>query len=200
MFELLTVCTGNICRSPLAELLLRERLKPLPANVSSAGTRGLRDATMTPEAVQIAVASGVASAEAQAHRSRSLTEAQLLSPDLILTMTRDHRREVVELAPSRTRVTFTIREFARIAAQVPDDEVRRVTGEAGPDAAARVRAIAGLVGSYRGLAATPVVPEDEDVIDPYGRSMRTYELAAAQLIPAVDAVVRTLRLGLADPR
>ncbi|WP_375385849.1 low molecular weight phosphatase family protein [uncultured Microbacterium sp.] len=199
MFELLTVCTGNICRSPLAELLLRERLRPLQATVTSAGTRGLRDAPMTPEAIEIAQGLGVDTADSRAHRSRMLTEGQLLSPDLILAMTRDHRRQIVELAPARTRVAFTIREFARLAAEVPDDEIRRAAADAGADASGRVRAVGKVVASYRGLAAQPADPADDDVIDPYQRSMAVYELMAAQLSPAVDSVVRTVNMALAHP-
>ncbi len=40
-FKILTVCTGNICRSPLAEGLLRKVLRGLPVEVSSAGTGAL---------------------------------------------------------------------------------------------------------------------------------------------------------------
>ena len=48
MIEVLTVCTGNVCRSPLAEALLRERLAPLDIRVRSAGTRALIGSAMTP--------------------------------------------------------------------------------------------------------------------------------------------------------
>ena len=41
----------------------------------------------------------------------------------------------------------------------------------------------------------PPTPEDDDVIDPYGRSWQTYERSAAQLVPALDEVVRVLRVA-----
>ena len=113
MLELLTVCTGNICRSPLAEALLRERLAPLDVRVSSAGTRALVGYGMTPEAAQLAADYGVP--EVAAHRARFLTEGLLETPDLILAMSREHRRAIVDLAPRRLRSTFTLREFARLA-------------------------------------------------------------------------------------
>ncbi|GAA2002716.1 low molecular weight phosphatase family protein [Microbacterium ulmi] len=198
MFEILVVCTGNVCRSPLAGLLLRARLAPLGARISSAGTRAVADAPMTAEAVRLAVERGIDPGEAERHRSRSVTEALLSSPDLILTMTREHRRLVAELAPSRLRSTFTIREFARLAAATPAAELRQAAEE-GTDAASRVRAAAAAVASHRGLVLTPGDPSDDDVVDPYRRSWATYQRSAAQLDPAVDAVVRTLWATLAPP-
>jgi protein-tyrosine phosphatase len=192
LFEVLTVCTGNICRSPLAEQLLRRDL-PEQAVVTSAGTRGLRSAPMTPEALALADQLGIPTADSTAHRSRFLTEQHLLAPDLIITMTRDHRRMVAELAPSRMRSTFTAREFARLAADITDEEIRDAAGKAPAQTpGARVRAAAALVASRRGMVLPPEKPDDDDVIDPYGRSWKTYELSAAQLTPALIEVVRVL--------
>ena len=98
MFEILTVCTGNVCRSPLAEALLRTRLSVYSPKIHSAGTMGLDESPMTPETVRLAIALGVAQDLTDSHRSRYLTDAELASPDLILAMGREHRRKVVELA------------------------------------------------------------------------------------------------------
>ena len=192
------MCTGNICRSPLAEQLLRLRLAPLPARVHSAGTYRLEDEPMTAEAQRLAAELGIPAADSASHRSHFLTEHDLVSPDLILTMTRAHRRAVAELAPSRLRSTFTVREFARLAAAVPDAELRAAADGAGSDAAARVRAAAIAVAAHRGLVAPPLDMDDEDVLDPFRRSWATYQLSASQLVPAVDEVVRVVRLTLAD--
>lgn len=196
MVEILTVCTGNICRSPLAELLLSQRLADLRPTVSSAGTRGLRSAPMTPEAVSLADQLGVAHDVATQHRSRFLTEQLLKSPDLIITMTRDHRRQVAELAPARIRTTFTAREFARLAQGLSDAEIAEAATSNGTDAASRVRAAATLVASRRGIAEPPASPDDDDVIDPYGRSWKTYVTSAEQLVPALDEVERVIRAAL----
>lgn len=200
MFEILTVCTGNICRSPLAEHLLRARLASYSPVVASAGTRGLASAPMTDEAVQLAVELGIPADIAATHRSRFLLDAMLAQPDLILTMTRDHRREVAELAPSRLRSTFTIREFARLAAAMSDDELRAAAAEGGTDAASRVRAMGAGVAAQRGLAIPPPSPEEDDVVDPYRRSWQTYQLSASQLTPAIDQVVRAVGLAVAPTR
>lgn len=191
------MCTGNICRSPLAEQLLRVRLAPLPAFVHSAGTYRMPTEPMTPEAQRLAAELGVPAEDSARHRSHFLTEGDLVSPDLILAMTRGHRRAIAELAPSRLRSTFTVREFARIARATPDADLRAAAEAAGPDAAARVRAVAFELASRRGVVAPPEDPDDDDVIDPFRRPWATYQLSGAQLAPAVDEVVRVLRLALA---
>ncbi|MBW9094156.1 low molecular weight phosphatase family protein [Microbacterium jejuense] len=196
MFEILTVCTGNICRSPLAEILLRARLADLAPRVASAGTRGLASAPMTPEAAHLALALGAPEAETLAHRSRFLTEQHLESPDLILAMTRDHRRAIVGLAPSRLRSTFTVREFARLASAVSADELRRAADAAGPEPAARIRAASQFLAASRGLVPTPQDPADDDVVDPYGQPWETYLVSTSQLEPAVSTTASTLRLVL----
>ncbi|MDE0545403.1 low molecular weight phosphatase family protein [Microbacterium sp. C7(2022)] len=198
MFEIMTVCTGNICRSPLAAELLRTRLSEFSPTITSAGTRGLPAAQMTPEAQRLAIDRGVPEADAAAHRSRFLLEQFLVSPDLILAMTREHRREIAELAPSRLRHTFTVREFARLAQGVSDEQIVDAASAAGADPSARVRAMAALVASQRGLALPPADASDDDVIDPYRRSWETYLRSANQLEPAVDAVVHAVTVALAS--
>lgn len=194
MLELLTVCTGNICRSPLAEVLLRERLAPLDVRVSSAGTRALVGSGMTPEAQRLAADNGAS--DAASHRARLLTDGLLETPDLILAMAREHRGAVVDLAPRRLRATFTVREFARLARHANDVSIARaVAGAADPRDALRL-AMA-HVAAMRSEAEPPADASDDDVVDPYRRSWKTYELSASQLVPAVDEVVRVLRIALA---
>ena len=192
MVELITVCTGKICRSPLAAQLLQTRLAG--ATVTSAGTRGLPAAEMTREAAYLAQHLGVPAEVSAAHRSRFLHESHLASPDLIITMTREHRREIAELAPSRLRHTFTAREFARLSAVTSDDDLLAAAGAAGADAGQRLRAAAEVLSARRGLTPPPPDPNDDDVVDPYRQEWSVYQRSAAQLVPAIDAVVRVVRL------
>ncbi|KAA9084100.1 arsenate reductase/protein-tyrosine-phosphatase family protein [Microbacterium radiodurans] len=207
MLEILTVCTGNICRSPLAAALLSTRLAGRGVTVRSAGTRGMADHPMTAETRRLADGLGVPGVVSDAHRARFLTEAHLGSPDLILAMSREHRRAVAELAPARARSVFTVREFARLAASIPDAALAQAADAAAPAdrpaaggesaATARLRGLLGALAGQRGLVLPPADPADDDVIDPYRRSWTTYELAASQLTPAIDQVVRVV--GWAAP-
>ena len=117
--------------------------------------------------------------------------------DLVLAMARDHRREVVELDPSRMRQAFAAREFARLAADLSDDDLRTAAATAGQGAPPRERfaAALGAVAGRRGITLPPASPEDDDVIDPYGRSAATYERSAVELEPGLVAVERVVRIA-----
>jgi protein-tyrosine phosphatase len=197
VIQILTVCTGNICRSPLAELVLQERLGDVGVRVSSAGIRARQDDRMPQEAVELAVAAGVPAGATAAHGARYLTERLLEGVDLVLAMDREHRRSIVELAPGALRTTLTAREFERLAAATSDDEIRAGADAAGDDPGARVRGAVAVLTGQRGLVFPPADPADDDVVDPYRRSRATYARSAAQLLPALGAVERVVRLALA---
>ncbi|WP_417508025.1 low molecular weight phosphatase family protein [Microbacterium sp.] len=191
---ILTVCTGNICRSPMAEVLLRAKLEPLGVRVHSAGTHALVDHEMTEPAQELAVELGATAYAAADHRARYLIDPMLKDADLILTMAREHRSYAVQLVPGALRRTFTVREFARLAQSLSTDDARAAAEAAGDDPRERVRAVALAVTGQRGMAAA--APENDDVIDPYRRSRETYELSASQLAPAIDDVERIVRAAL----
>lgn len=194
--EVLTVCTGNIVRSPLSELYLRLHLADLPVHVTSAGTHARPGDGMTGEARQIAAELGVPADQIEGHGAQRLTEGVVARRDLVLAMTREHRKAVVELDPSLLRRTFTIREFTRLSPQVTDAELRAAAADAGDDPHARVAAALALVGAVRGTVDVPADLTDDDVLDPAGRSWDTYEESMRQLLPAVEEVSRVMRAAL----
>lgn len=194
MIHILTVCTGNICRSPLAAQLLAHRMADIGVEATSAGMRARADDLMPLEAAEQALAQGVPTHLSHAHRARFLTEALLQNPDLILAMDRDHRRAIAELAPSKLRATFTLREFERLAAATSDDAIR--AGAVGGDPRERLRGALAVVGGQRGLVLPPADPRDDDVVDPYGRSRETYARSTSQLVPGIAAVERVVRLAV----
>lgn len=185
---ILTVCTGNICRSPLAEALLRHHLDGLPVTVHSAGTYALAGEQMTDQNQVIASELGVD--DARGHRARQLTEPMLDEADLVLALSREHRRAIAELLPRANRVTFTLREFARLTRELSlEDEI-----ESSPtDAGARMRQLVASIAQLRGSVAPPTDAEDDDVVDPYRRSDEVYAASASQIIPAIEATAFALR-------
>jgi len=102
-YSILMVCTGNICRSPMAEGLLRQRLpddlKPL-VDVRSAGTHGLHGNHAEPLAVKAAAAHG---ADISGHRARILDAPMVRSTDLILAMEKYHLNKINDLLIFRCR-------------------------------------------------------------------------------------------------
>ena len=188
---ILTVCTGNICRSPLAELLLRKLLADLDVRVHSAGTHAV-ERPMPEPSQQLALRQGADPDHIAAHRGTLLREPAIEGADLVLAMAREHRQHAVQLVPRRTRQTFTVREFARLSASLSDDELSAAITDAGPAPRARLAAALHAVAGQRGTVA----PGDDDVIDPYRRSEEVYDESARQLVPAVEEVARVVRLAL----
>ncbi|MGZ5410293.1 MAG: arsenate reductase/protein-tyrosine-phosphatase family protein [Aeromicrobium sp.] len=113
-FAILTVCTANICRSPLMELLLRQQLDTSFYEVGSAGTRGFKSHPMDSGAARQAIRFGAAPHH---FKSRPVTADMIRVSGLILTATREHRSSVLGLDPMALRRTFTLLEFAQLAAE-----------------------------------------------------------------------------------
>jgi protein-tyrosine phosphatase len=111
--RVLTVCTANVCRSPVAERLLLRHLTAAGhrAVVRSAGTRG---GHLDVHPHTVAAAGGI-DVDLGDHASRRLTRELVATDgrDLVVTMTREHLREVVSLDPGAWPRTFTLKELAR---------------------------------------------------------------------------------------
>ncbi|MDQ0767854.1 protein-tyrosine phosphatase [Pseudarthrobacter defluvii] len=210
--RILTVCTGNICRSPVAERLLQaglDQVVPGGFHVSSAGTRALVGEPMQPISADIVRTFG---GDPDGFAARQLTPRILRGVDLVLTMTSGHRGEVLQLDASLLKRTFTIRELARMldvldrrAADAPGQPAAVAPSAGGgtnaPDDDSRLAANAGL---WRGLPARaagvrhlslPADPTDNDIVDPYRRAPEVYREMEDQLAPAIVSILRHARLN-----
>ena len=170
-FRVLVVCIGNVCRSPLGQLLLASRLPRDRFEITSAGVGALVGEPMSPEAAVHLEPYGVT---ADGFSARQLTAAMIRQSDLVLTATTAIRSRVLEEAPAALRRTFTVLELAALLDVV----------EPQPDPAALVRAAA--------EQRSRVVLEAYDVPDPFGRGPEANAQAAGLMATAVDRIAKGL--------
>lgn len=167
----LFVCTGNICRSPLAERLAvahARRLEISGFSASSAGVRAVVGHPIHPHAAHVLRQLG---GNASDFAARQLTAKIAADADLVLTMTKAHRDAVLEVAPRQLRRTFTLSSAARL---VSDFKAR----------------------TFDDLAALrPRLPTDEmlDIPDPVGQGQEFHTLIGSEINALLPPVLQLWR-------
>jgi protein-tyrosine-phosphatase len=195
-FEILVVCVGNLCRSPLAERVIRARLAgALGAEragrftVASAGTDATDGGAMDPRAAAIATDLG---ADPDGFETRRLTAEMVASADLVLTATRAERAEAVRLHPAAHRYAFTLPEFARLVGAV------RTTDWVEQDPIARARALVEAARARRG-EVRPDDPADDDVPDPHGGVEHVHRTVGTTIQAALAGPLAAICADLPPP-
>ena len=195
-FEVLFVCTGNICRSPIAEQLFRARTNALGGvlSTSSAGTFANTGQSMTDQAAAISRNYG---GDPSRHRASSVTGSRIEAANLIVTMTRKHRADIVSLVPRASRKSFTLRELDRLIGTYRELEPEGWATASAANVEAFDSFVRGLA-STRGFSMTRVLPTDDDIVDPYRRNQDVYDeagrLISNSIASLADAFARfTLR-------
>lgn len=173
--RVLLVCTGNLCRSPLAGALLERELARagLPAEVVTGGLGAPVGASPDRKMQRVAAELGVDLAH---HRSTAITREQVRRAELILTMTGDQTEQLGVLDPESRARSTTLRAAAfkaRLVAgqRVPFDQwVRRLVADVPPAERAQVDA------AY-------------DIGDPMGGRLRDYRAMADEVQELVTVLV-----------
>lgn len=185
MASILVVCTGNICRSPLAEGFLRraleERFGQDAPDVASAGTIGWEGSPAVAESIEAAAERNT---DIRSHAASRLEPEQIIPAALILGMTTAHRDSVAAMVPQAADRAFSLKEMVRILDDLPPVEAVSSPMEALTDrvvqAAAHRRA--GFTGN----------PHDEDIVDPLGMPAETFRAVAWEIDTLCEDLVRGL--------
>lgn len=180
--RVLVVCTGNICRSPAGERLLRHLLpRDRGIEVTSAGTYAVVGHPIEPSMARLLTADGV---DVSGFAARRLTETLVAATDLVLTMETGHRTAVVQLHPRALARTFTLREFAHLVAAEGE-----ATSTAYVDTApaARLHELTTAAAERRARRLVPPCPAP-DIDDPYRLGEAAYVRAYAAIRAAVAVI------------
>jgi len=229
-YRVLVVCTGNICRSPFTAQLFAESIGRIgdavgdasareTVEVISAGTHALAGRPIEPAMAVFLRAYG---AEAREHAARQLEADLVRDADLVLALTRDHRRDIVRMLPAASRRVFALGEFTRLLEDARAAGVLELAGvgagagagaavgtleTAGAEpgagaatAAAILREAAEAAAMRRGWAIAPDDPAADDVVDPYGRDDAVYRAAAEQMVEHVGRIEAAILGALREAR
>lgn len=178
--NILFVCTGNICRSPIAERMLAvaARDADISINVLSAGTRALNGLAMHRESARVLRGYGI---NPEDFASQLLTPSLVNGADLVLGLAREHRAVARQLVPIRWKRMHALNEFAQQIDRSPADRIDLRS------------------------PLTAVSTDDEfDIEDPINRPAEVFDRVGAQIAQTIPILVQWLsgtdrgRHGTAD--
>lgn len=187
----LVVCAANVCRSPMAELLLRRGLESVPgAWAASAGTLARQD----DEICSLVGAWGGDEswrAAAGAHRARRAVPELLEQAALILVSSRDVRADVVLAAPEVRGRTYTLREAAHLGEGFDAASQPRHVGTIARYATHldRARVVRGAIPDGHRFWGRGRRADGSDIVDGHGRRPRGHRAALTEVLEATTAVV-----------
>ncbi len=189
-FTVLTVCTGNICRSPAMERLLVQLFRDEPdIEVISGGTYA-HDGEDMQEPMKRRVAEY--GADVDDFEAQQVTPSAIKGADLILSATRVHIEDMAAEVPDARARMFTMPEFGRLLRTLDRADL---DGAAGQDTTA-AQTLAALVPQVdQARRSVGAATREDDVVDPYMLPESVYDTSFGQIRESVEVLAQALRLS-----
>ncbi len=177
--RVLFICTGNICRSPMGELLFRTYTQGTSLEVGSAGTHSLVGHGIDPSSKALMDAVGIDSSQ---FRSTQLTQDIADNSDLILCFEPEQRHNIVVIAPTALPYTFTLTDFSNMCAYCAQHNM--ITGTTIQE---RLQSVID-----QSMQIRPMLPPSATIPDPYRKNFEAFRSAARATNDAIRNILRSI--------
>ncbi|AWB47071.1 low molecular weight phosphatase family protein [Paenibacillus sp. CAA11] len=189
MMRILFVCTGNTCRSPMAEGLFRQMAKErgIQAEARSAGVAAMEGMSISRHAEAVLRDHQIEDSMTSSSMSKELAEWA----DLILTLTQSHKRQVIHAFPFTASKTFALKEYALDDPEVMEDLKELHELAANQALEASLGSKSRPADQQRMIELQQRIPSF-DISDPFGGSREDYDRTAAEIRDALDKLLSKL--------
>lgn len=194
MVRILVICTGNTCRSPMAEAMLRHMAEQrgIELHVQSAGISAWDGEPMSQHAVTVLKEKNVTNHHH--FRSSVLNERRVQWADVILTLTTSHKKYIIQQFPSASSKTFALKEYTSSFEPncAHDDQLQQSAAEL------HLKITMGQALTEEESSQLAVLQQrisnaaNMDIVDPYGASLEKYRVAIEEIQVAITKLLDKL--------
>lgn len=198
--NILFICTGNTCRSPMAEALLKTRLPEV--NVRSAGIYAGENSPANPKAMESLKQRGIS----YTHFSQPVTDALLEWADVVLVMTTQHKQALIISFPNFQNKVFTLKEYVSEADKKVWDILKKSYAMLEQKRSLFIQKNKELASSELAKAVEEHLEEDMeeirrlehelidyDISDPFGGDQRVYEETLEELDTYIALLIKKIK-------